>query len=174
MGWQTFHAGSVVLGGGVWGILGERERGKSTTVAWLAGHDFLIFGDDVLVVRDGRALAGPRAMDLRRSAAERFGMGESIGVLGTRERWRHRLPAVPAELPLAGFVALEWGVEPRLEEVPPAERLQRLGQAVGLSAEAGEARAWLELAALPMIVFRRPRRWDALDGAMERLVSALG
>src|SRR3954454_3545369 len=35
-GWETFHAGAVVVGGGAWGIVGESGDGKSTLLAWLA------------------------------------------------------------------------------------------------------------------------------------------
>src|SRR4051812_44333351 len=35
-GREAFHAGAVVLDGGAYGLLGDKEHGKSTTLGWLA------------------------------------------------------------------------------------------------------------------------------------------
>ena len=172
-GWQSFHAGSVLIDGAVWALLGEREHGKSSAVAWLAKHGVPVFTDDVLVIRDGTALAGPRALDLRQPASEHFGLGSSIGVVGTRERWRHHLGPVPAEAPFGGFVALEWHPEVEVRPVPAADRLRALGKAASLIAPGTEL-AWLDLISFPMLALRRPMSWGAIDRAMTALLAALG
>ena len=35
-GRESIHAGAFAVDGGVWGVVGEREAGKSSTLAWLA------------------------------------------------------------------------------------------------------------------------------------------
>ena len=82
--WCTFHAGALVTGRSAWGILGPKGAGKSTFLAWFAGLDGgAALTDDVLVVdRSGQALSGPRCIDLRRDAADRFGPAEALGMVG--------------------------------------------------------------------------------------------
>ncbi len=75
MGRRSFHTGAFVASGGAWGILGGRDDGKSTMLAWLAVHGHEIVCDDVLIVGQGDALAGPRCIDLRQSAYTHFAMG---------------------------------------------------------------------------------------------------
>src|SRR6266480_4812986 len=90
LGRESFHASGLVVGNRVWGLIGERGSGKSTTVARLALDGFGIASDDLLVVEGSTVFAGPRSIDLRREAAERLAVGEALGVVGARERWRLR------------------------------------------------------------------------------------
>ncbi len=129
-----------------------------------------VLADDVLIVDRGlRALAGPRCIDLRREAALALGIGESIGLVGTRERWRTPLGQVPCEVPLGGFVCLEWG-EAAVSRLSPKERVRMLyaNQALLLGEQRDSAMlsSLMELFALPMIRMRRPRadRGDREDG----------
>ena len=172
-GWQSFHAGGFVVGGGVWGILGEREVGKSSLLAALAGVGVDVLSDDLLVVREGRGLAGPRCIDLREGSARALGVGETIGVVGTRERWRLRLAPVAAELPLAGWITLEWGDDESCHQVPPGERFLRLVDNLTVVLEPPDPPTLLELASLPMVTLRRPRRLDTLAPTAEGLVAHL-
>jgi hypothetical protein len=161
-GRESVHAGAFVAGNGVWGVVGERESGKSTTLARLALDGAGIVCDDLLTLQGTRVLAGPRAIDLREEPATRLGVGASIGVAGARERWRLRLEQVPRELELRGWVHLAWGE--RVEAVPleGAERVGRLfGQrAARLPSLAPEV--LLDLASLPSYEVRRPRDWESL------------
>ena len=77
--------------------------------------------------RDRRA-GRPRAIDLRDEPARRLGVGEPLGIVGTRSRWRFRVHAVPPSVPLRGWVFLEWGEgeAPSVESVSARERLERL------------------------------------------------
>ena len=95
-GWDYFHAGAVAVDGAVWGVLGERGSGKTSTLGFLARRpDVEILCDDVLVLdRELRGYAGPRCTDLREDAAAYLGVGEPLGVVGARERWRAPLGAV--------------------------------------------------------------------------------
>jgi hypothetical protein len=169
----TFHGGSFVLDGGVWGLLGDREDGKSSTLAWLAQHGFAIFGDDLLVT-DGRiAMAGPRFIDLRRGASERFGIGADVGVLGTRRRWRVALDPIEAELPFRGWVQLSWGPKTSLEPVPMDERVGRLAGHRGLRLPIPEGESMLRVLGRPALRFCRPKEWGALDASMAELLDGL-
>jgi hypothetical protein len=171
---EAFHAGAVVAGEGAWAVLGERETGKSSTLAWLALGGHAVLADDLVVLDGTDALAGPRCIDLRGDAAARFGAGEPLGVVGTRERWRLALDGVPARVPLRGWIVLEWGDEVAVEPVRGAERLLRLIPHRSVRLEPPAAGALVELASLPVLAFRRPRRWDALEVAGERLLAAIG
>ncbi len=173
MGRDSFHAGAVVVGDGAWAILGDKGNGKSTTLAWLALHGHPVLTDDLLVVNGEAALAGPRCIDLRQETSERLGVGESLGVVGQRERWRLALGVVPAQVPLRGFVTLAWHSQLSLESLRGPERLLTLlpGRTVRLAPTSPAA--LVELSSLPVWRLRRPRRWDALGEATERLLDAL-
>ncbi len=172
-GWQSFHAGGFAVGGRVWGVLGEREVGKSSLLAGLARVGVEVVSDDVLVVREGRALAGPRCIDLRERSARELAIGESIGVVGTRERWRVCLGPIAPELPLGGWLTLAWDENESLERVEPGERFLRLLENLTVALEPPDPPTVLSLAALPMMTLRRPRRLDTLGQTVERLVAEL-
>jgi hypothetical protein len=174
-GRPSFHAGAFVYGGYAWGILGNRGDGKSTILGWLnrAGYDVL--SDDLLVIDSGNALAGPRCLDLRDEAASYFGLGDYLGVVGTRERWRVGLSQVSPEVPLAGWIGLNWGAEPpNSRSVPLSLRIPRLAAARAmLTPIATDPISWLDFAALPFFELTRPRQWSALDQTMDILLRAL-
>jgi hypothetical protein len=172
-GWPNFHAGVFALGGKAFAVLGEREDGKSSTLAWLTSRGHTVLSDDLLIVSDGDALVGPRCLDLRESAAAHFGLGEPLGVVGTRERWRVKLSDATAATPLAGFVTLAWESAPGVTRVPLAERWPSLQRGRGLRVGEIDAQRYLELLALPMLRFARPRDWNTLDAAMDMLLEAL-
>jgi hypothetical protein len=170
---ESFHASGFVAGGGVWGLIGARGSGKSTTVARLALDGVGIACDDLLVVEGSSALAGPRSVDLRREAAEQLGTGEALGVVGARERWRLRVGAVPSSLPLKGWVFLAWGERVEAVQVAPRERLTRLHANRGVNLAPRAPAVLLELAALPSLELRRPRAWESLPSAVDCLLEAV-
>jgi hypothetical protein len=165
----AFHSGAFVTGGGTWGLVGDREAGKSSTLAWLALNGCRVVADDVLVLRDGIAYAGPRSIDLREDAAVRFGVGDALGVVGTRSRWRVALPPIDSELPFRGWIFLAWG--DRLESVRlgGSECLRRLMAQLALRIPAADPAYLLDLATLPAWELRRPRDWRLLDQSGELL-----
>lgn len=173
-GRESFHAGAILGSGGAWAVLGDRESGKSSTLGRLALDGHGVLADDLVVLDGARALAGPRCIDLRPDAAAHLGAGEPLGVVGSRERWRLRLGAVPAAVPLCGWIVLEWADEVAVEPVRGSDRLMALIPHRSVRLEPPDAGALVELASLPVLAFRRPRRWDALPEAVELLVAAIG
>jgi hypothetical protein len=172
MGRETFHAGAVVIDGGAWGVLGERGDGKSSLLAWLALSAGLpVLTDDLLVVRGLRAHAGPRCLDLRPSAARHLGV-EGSAVRCTRRR-RLSLPSIEGEIPLSGWIFLEWGADLALDSVAPAARLSRLSSFRRAPEMGADGVEWLGLIGLPMLVLRRPRRWALMDEVGRRLLDEL-
>jgi hypothetical protein len=172
-GMLSFHAGAFVVDGGVWAILGDKGAGKSSLLAYLALEGVSILTDDVLVVRGGSALAGPRCIDLRAEPALRFKVGEALGAVGTRERWRMKIGLVPPELPIAGWICLEWG-ETSIDIVSPQERLLALFASLSLRVNPSVPDALIELLALPMIVLRRRHDFSDLSRDVASLLNYLG
>jgi hypothetical protein len=170
LGRDAFHAGAFLAGAGAWGVMGAREAGKSTVLGYLATKGVGIVSDDVLIVGDGHALSGPRCVDLRHSAADWMGQGVDLGVLGDRRRWRVQVSPVPAAVPLQGWIVPVWGDRVELEAVPPAGRLPLLYANLGLTRIPRSPERLLRLAALPCLIFRRPRRWEAMDEAVVMLL----
>ena len=170
-GRESLHAGAFTANGRAWGVLGSREAGKSTLLAALhaAGHG--IVTDDVLVIDDGQALAGPRAIDLRAGAAEAVGLDEEADPVRQRTRWRVRLPPIVPELPLAGWIVLDWGADVELRLLPLAERFGPLAAQRSARLPGEDPLGLLDLIRLPVWQLRRPREWSVLDVVVERLAT---
>jgi hypothetical protein len=173
LGREGMHGGGVVADGGVWAVLGHKTAGKSTALASLALAGLGVFSDDVLVIDAGTVLAGPRSIDLREEASQRLGVGEPLGRVGARERWRLPLEPVAPELPLRGWITLEWGDAIGVEQLRGAERLAALIPHRGVRLAPAAPDALLRLSALPHLRLIRPRRWDSLGDATARLVEAI-
>lgn len=172
-GREPFHAGGFMGRSGVWGVLADREGGKSSTLARLALEGVPIVCDDVLVIEEDTALAGPRAIDLREGPARALGVGDPLGVVGTRERWRMSLVEIEATLPLAGWVHLTWADGLALERLPVSSRLRRLAEQRAVALTPTDPGLLLRLAALPSFELRRPRAWSSLDSAVNLLLTSL-
>lgn len=173
LGREGFHGGGVVVDGGVWGLLADKEGGKSTLLAWLALAGSGVVSDDVLVLDHGTVLAGPRSLDLRADAAKQLGAGEAMGRVGARERWRLALPPVAAELPLRGWVTLEWGHAVAVEPIRGAARLTALVPHRGVRLASLDPAALIGLSGLPHRRLVRPRAWASLPEAADRLLEAI-
>jgi hypothetical protein len=176
MGRETFHAGTFVCGGLAWGVLGHKGEGKSTLLAWLAGRGVPVLADDVLIVDNGHALAGPRSIDLRAGSAAYLGTGEALGHVGARERWRLTLATVPASVLIGGFVHLRWSDdEVALRRLRGAAKLRALAEHRGVRRDAVDGGGPLmDLSALPSFELSRPRDWNSMETAGEQLLAALG
>jgi hypothetical protein len=174
IGRESFHAGAVVLGDGAWAVLGEKGSGKSSLLAWLALEGYRVLSDDLLIIDDRQqVLAGPRSIDLRTSAATRLGIGEPLGVIGTRERFRMAVGPVQSEVPLRGFIRLAWGDVPTVTPVPPAWRPAALAAQRTVRLAPRDPALLVELSALPMVELRRPREWGRAADAADQLLCAL-
>jgi hypothetical protein len=171
---ESVHGSGVVVGDRVWGLIGDRGSGKSTTVARLALDGFAIASDDLLVVEDSTVFAGPRSIDLRREAAEHLAAGEPLGVIGARERWRLQIGPVAPSLELGGWIFLTWGERVQAITVAPADRLARLHANRGVNVPPRDPAALLDLAALPSWELSRPEGWASLPDAVECLVDTVG
>jgi len=171
-GRDSFHAGGFVAGGGVWGLLGDKGAGKSSTLAAMSRAGVAVISDDVLILDGDNAFAGPRSIDLRGDAAQRLGIGRPLGVIGQRERWRLPLPTVDPELPFRGWVTLRWGPKVVVDQVRGSNRLRELLRHRALRVPPPVPAALVELARRPLLALTRPRGWSSLDGALERLLDA--
>lgn len=175
LGWEAFHGGAFVREGRAWSVLGVREAGKSSLLAQLHLMGVPVITDDVIVIDDGAVLAGPGSVDLRAGAAAHLGIGERLGtavqaVEGVRERWRVALPPVPAEVPLAGWILPSWGDVTTVEPVPVAMRLPLLAANTALEQPPVDPVRFLDLSALPVLEWRRPRDWSQMEASTTQLL----
>jgi hypothetical protein len=174
LGRESFHAGAVVVEGGAWALVGDREVGKSSMLGWLSLHGHRVLCDDVLVVMGGSILAGPRAVDLRDDAARALGTGEPLGLVGARKRWRLMLAPVEPVVPLRGWIFLDWADEISMHAVRPRDRLIQLSRHRSIRLAPREPTTLISLAALPAWELRRPRDWVSLRSAADALLAAIG
>jgi hypothetical protein len=173
LGHETFHAGAFIVGGRAWGVLGQRQAGKSSLLASLSLVGVPVVSDDVLVLDGTTVFAGPRSIDLRPDAAKRLGVGEDVGMMGARERWRLGLDPVEAELQMGGWLSLLWDDAVAMREIRGAERLQTLGAHRASSLYPPDPAGLLDLCALPCVELRRPRRWELTEDTLRRLLDSL-
>ncbi len=168
-GREAIHAGVFEVDGGAILMLGDKEAGKSTTLAWLATQGGTPVLSDDLAVLDGRdVLVGPRSIDLRVAGAL---PGVSDHLVRSGERNRVRLPPAPPTLPLTGLVVLDWGPELELAPVGFATRMELIARQRTFPTVAANPTALLELASVPMIRAARPRDPDGLASFCRGLVA---
>jgi hypothetical protein len=127
----------------------------------------------MLVLDGDLALPGPASLDLRRGAAELLGVGEALGRVGTRDRWRFSPAngARPAAVPLRGWVFLRWGGELAARRLAPHEVIERLFEHVALRLRPVRPEALLDLAAVPAWEVVRPHGLERLDEAVSYVVA---
>ena len=170
-GRTAFHGGGFISGDRAWVVLGDREAGKTTTLAHLHGSGVAVMADDMMVIDAGEAFAGPRTLDLRPATAERWARSSDLVVVRGGERHRLGLPPVPLTVPFGGFVVLERGDELEVATVPVAERFELLQRQHMMGVN--NPVPVLDLLAAPMWRLRRPHRWDMLDAAVGALLARL-
>jgi hypothetical protein len=173
-GWcgrHVLHGGAFAQGKRAVAVLGNKEDGKSSLLAWLAqGEDVEVLTDDLIVVQDGAVFSGPRCIDLRPGAAEPLGRAGSRLVRG-QSRLRLELPPCRPKARLDAIVVLAWGAGPDVV-------LRPLSATLGLAAllphalNAGQGDL-LALIGTPVWVLERPRTWDSMGEVKERLLSLL-
>ena len=171
-GAQSFHAGAFVVDGGAWGVLGRKGAGKSTLLATVAAHGYPVVCDDVLIVRGRCCLAGPRAIDLREGVAPRFPCASFRGVINGRERWRLPLPQIAAEVPLHGWLALDWGPT-SIAPLGASERFGVLAESLAVRLAPPDPSALFDLAAMPMLSVRREPDLQQMDGLIDVVTTGI-
>jgi hypothetical protein len=175
-GHEAYHAGAFAVATGAVLVLGGKEDGKSTTLAWIArSHRLPVIADDLAVIVDGSVLAGPRCIDVRaNSEIDPAALGGERVVRG-EERRRVTLPPAPPALPVAAVVCLAWGERPALEHRPVAGRLPTLlAQRMFRAQVQPDPLAVLDLAGLPMLTLTRPRGERGLRDGVELLLAQVG
>jgi hypothetical protein len=170
---DCIHAGAFVVEDGVWAMVGERLAGKSSMLGWLATHGYEIVCDDVLVVSQDHVLPGPRVVDLRPEAADVLKAGTPIGLVGARERWRLEVGPVAPELPLRGWIFLGWSDQVEVSAATAARTLSTIKDQLSLFTTPRDPASLLDLACLPAFELRRPRGWESMPEAADRLVEAI-
>lgn len=172
-GWQAFHAGAFERNGRSWGVLGANGSGKSSLLALAAAQGSGIIADDLLVIADLQAFAGPRCIDLRPDAARSLGVGRSLGQVGTRDIWRLDVGTTPLRTEMAGFIVPTWGPG-SVEPVPRFERLRVLAARTAIQGPPlNNPENYLDLSLLPMFTWSRPRTWETSADALGDLLARL-
>jgi hypothetical protein len=166
-GREALHGGAFATSAGAVALLAEKEGGKSTTLAWLAvKHRLPVLSDDLVVLRRGAVLSGPRCLDLRRTRTLNGLDLDTAQVVRNGERLRLSLPPTPSETPLIRSVVLRWGPRTQLDEPAAADRLQELlPHRMYRDRLGGDLPALLQVAALPMLIVTRPRGEEGLREA---------
>lgn len=167
LGREAFHAGAVIVDGGAWALLGPKEAGKSSLLAAHAARGGAVLADDLVVVEDASAFAGPRCIDLRNPLPGMSADGARLTRAGTRLRMA--LPPLEPAVPLRGWVFLSWGESMELRRVPAVTCLSRLARWRAWGELPSDASAILQLAALPAFELTRERQWSALGASLELL-----
>lgn len=166
------HAGAVDINGEAWLVLATKAGGKSTTLALLERLGHAVLADDLSIIDPDMVVhRGPRFIDLRRDAAQFLGLGTNIGVLGARERWRHRLGDAPLTLPLGGFITTEWG-EQAIEPITGTSRIAAVAGSIALSMPGPWNELFLDVVtSKPLLKWSRPENLGAAEQATGDLLS---
>lgn len=167
-GHDAFHGGAFLTDAGAWVLLGERGAGKSSMLAALHLADHPVLADDLVVITDGVAFAGPRCIDLRPDAAEILGVGDLAEPVRGGERLRLVQPDIKPQVPLCGWVVLSWSKRVETRALTPGQRLQHL--AAHSSIPPGHPTSLVRLAGLPGYELSRPRSRDSFEPAVDRLL----
>jgi hypothetical protein len=174
----VLHASAFDLDGRTVVLLGDREAGKSTTVAAARAAGFAVRADDVVVLDGTDALPGTSLIDLREPAATIYG-GQALGRVGSRERWRIHLDPVATSAPVAAFVRLSWGASVDVTPLPQSALLQGLYASAAIRETIAQhigsrPSLMMDLLGIPYYEFQRPRDLSLLGGAVASLCDQVG
>lgn len=165
---ESFHAGAFIKDGKAWGVCGDRGTGKSTLLATLARRGIPVISDDLLVIRNGTGLAGPRCIDLREG-------NPAIPVDAEPARYGDRsrilLAPCPPATPMGGWILLETANDVSISSIPPHERLKELAAHRYWLLPTNAPAAFLDSAVLPMYRLGRPHDWERQDEGIDALLS---
>jgi hypothetical protein len=174
-GWHgrhVLHGGAFAREGAAVALLGEKEDGKSSVLAWLAAAGAAdVLTDDLVVVQEQEVFSGPRCIDLRPGSAELLGRAEGR-LVRSASRVRMILPPCPASALLSAIVVLEWGSGPEVK-LHPLTAAQGIAALLPHALNAGGGDRLLELIGVPVWVLERPRNWASMDQVSETLLGLL-
>ncbi len=167
LGREVFHAGSFAHDDKAICILGDNHAGKSTLLSALTARGNPILADDLAFTDGHQVYAGPRNLDLRNPR------GASAPLRAVRDnRLRMTLPPCPPQLPLGGWVLLDWdGLS--IEPVAAGDLLPALINRRALRRVPSDPQAFLALASQPAWRLRRPPDWTLLDTTIDMLHAAI-
>lgn len=168
LGHEAFHGGGFLAGGGAWGVLGDREAGKSSMLAAVSLSGRVVLTDDLLVVAGATAFVGPRCIDLRPNVASALRLEGSTCVVRGGERRRLPQTPAPAGAPMRGWIFPIWGERLELAPLTPRERMALLHAHRCVPGTPGSE--FIQLIDLPAWRLVRPRRWDLLERTVEWLL----
>lgn len=165
LGYSTFHGGAFVQQGRAFAVFAQKNGGKSTTLAALAGKGIPVVADDLLVVdKSGNVLSGPRSIDLRPEAVT----DHLVEPVRGDARRRLRLGPIDAAHPLAGVFVLSWADEICVEPLSPSERVIELTR--HCPPDVARSSAVLEISRLPVWRLSRVRDLSCLDDVCDRIL----
>jgi hypothetical protein len=172
-GRETIHGGAFRTPDGAVMLLGDKEAGKSSMLAWLSAElDQEVITDDLCVLASGAVLPGPSCIDLREPTANRYASRWSGQLVRSDGRMRLGLRSGGTDrVPLAGTVVLGWAERIGIEPVPPAERLGLIAAQRYFSSLQADPVAVLDVLTRPMIRLLRPRDLSSLPAAAEALLA---
>lgn len=183
LGRHCFHAGAVVVSDKAYAVIGDKEAGKSSLLAWLAGAGATILADDLVVVaspaggrptEDSRVLTGPRSIDLRLPTVEMLRQTAAGTLVRGDTRHRLALPQTTHEWPLGGWIFLRWREALSVDAVPPRDRVRRLSEHRVFRLPPLNPADLVAFAALPTWELARPRGWELMDDVVALLSATLG
>jgi hypothetical protein len=175
-GWQgrqVLHGGAVARQGHAIAVLGDKEDGKSTLLAWLDQEsDLEILADDLVVIESGSVFSGPRCIDLRPGSAQVVGRADNGRLVRGDSRLRLSLGPCTEGNQLAAVVVLSWtnGASVEMERLSPADGLARL---IPHGLKSGRNGSLLELLGLPIWSLGRPKTWAVMPEAAGHIESLL-
>jgi hypothetical protein len=170
-GREAIHGGAFAGKAGAVLVLGPKEGGKSTTLAWLAERaGVTVLADDLAVVDRRHVLAGPRSIDLRPGEPPHPG----DGTVRQGSRVRVQLAAAPDRMPLAGVVLLGWGRDVGVTDIAVERRWEVLGPQRMYPGLDADPVSLLDLAAVPMRRVTRPRRLASVEAAGRAILRSFG
>lgn len=167
-GRHAFHAGAFLDGRDrAWGVVGERGFGKSSSLAGLHQAGLRVVSDDLLVVAEGEALAGPRCIDLRPEVATALKAKTTLVRAGARSRLT--VGPVPEAAELHGWLFLKWGEHAEERRLKPSDLLPKL--AAHRNTRSGGSPTLLALADKEAWEITRRPRWESFQADVERLLA---
>jgi hypothetical protein len=176
-GRKVFHGGLISDGENAIAVVGGKEAGKSSLLAWASSQPGLFVMADDLVVVDGPDVhAGPSSIDLRPSTLDYLPAGMTdVHLVRGQTRARIILAPGPSTARLVAIVVLAWseGSAGGLTPVQPSDRLSHLlPHAMIGTLPLGHAGV-LDLVRYPTWQLSRPRAWARMPDVVASLRALL-